>query len=452
MKVDVVILAAGQGTRMKSKLPKVLHPVAGRPLVQHVIDTAREIEDAKISVVIGHGAEHVQSRFAQLDVHWVVQEQQLGTGHAVQQALDHFRPDTAVLILYGDVPLIKKQTLVDLVSQVDESRMALLTATFDDPTGYGRIIRDQGKVTAIVEQKDASEEQLQVREINTGILAVQSNLLMKWLPQLSNENAQGEFYLTDIIAMAAAEGVQICTAQPTALHEIQGVNNRLQLAELERAFQNELAERLLLQGVSLADPARIDVRGELIIGQDCSIDINCVFEGKVEIGDNVRIGPNCVIKASTIADNVEIKEFSSIDDSHIEQDCVIGPYARLRPQTYLAAKAKIGNFVETKKSTIGKGSKVNHLTYIGDATIGEDVNVGAGTITCNYDGVNKFKTELADGVFVGSNTSLVAPVKVGKNATIGAGSTITQDVPDEQLAVARGKQRNINGWKRPTKK
>lgn len=453
MKLEVVILAAGQGTRMRSALPKVLHPLAGKALVHHVIDTATALAAKAIHTVIGHGAERVQTQLQTLPTTWVMQEQQLGTGHAVAQAMPSVADDSIVLVLYGDVPLVKADTLQKLLAVVDAKQMALLTVELPDPTGYGRILRDaNGRVTAIVEQKDASPEQLKIREGNTGILAAPAALLKKWLPQLSANNAQGEYYLTDIIGLAVQQGIGVIAQQAQSAAEVQGINNRLQLSELERVYQRNVAERLMTDGVTLADPARIDVRGTLTVGRDIFIDVNCVFEGDVTLGDNVRIGPNCVIRNARIANDADIESHSLIDDAIVGSAAHVGPFARLRPGTELAANSRVGNFVETKKSYIGEGSKVNHLTYIGDCTIGKNANVGAGTITCNYDGVNKSQTLIGDGAFIGSNSSLVAPVKIGNDATVGAGSTITADVPDAQLALARGKQRNIEGWQRPTKK
>ena len=453
MSVDVVILAAGKGTRMRSSLPKVMHPIAGKPMLAHVIDSARAIDCQAIHVVIGHGAEQVTEAFAGADLHWVLQREQKGTGHAVQQALPQLKGDSRVLILYGDVPLIAPQTLGQLLALCDDQRMGLLTTELDDPTGYGRIVRDHaGRVVAIVEQKDASPEQLAIREVNTGMMAVSARHLNKWLPALSSDNAQGEYYLTDVIALAVADGVAIDVAQPQSPWEVQGVNDRSQLNQLERHYQRTRARELMARGATLADAERIDIRGELRVGQDVFIDVNCVFEGDCELADHVRIGPNCVITHSTIGPGTVVKANSVLEKAVVAEECDVGPFARLRPGTVLAAGAKVGNFVETKKARLGKGSKVNHLSYIGDSDIGDEVNVGAGTITCNYDGVNKSKTVIGDGAFIGSNTSLVAPVTVGKNATVGAGSTITGDVGDEQLAVARGKQRNISGWKRPQKK
>lgn len=453
MNIDVVILAAGQGSRMRSKLPKVLHALAGKPLVKHVIDTAKQLKNTSLQVIIGHGAELVKERFANEDIQWVVQQQQLGTGHAVQQALPFLKEESVTLILYGDVPLTRLSTLENMVSLVSDQSISLLTVELNDSTGYGRIVRSAtGSVTAIVEHKDADNAQLLIREINTGILAVKSTHLRTWLPQLSNNNAQGEYYLTDIIEMAANQGIEIKTVHPESEQEVQGINNRLQLSDLERWYQLCQARKLQEQGVTLMDPLRFDLRGEISVGTDIVIDANVIFEGKVSIGDNVKIESNCVISDSSIGDNVEIKANSILEQATVAADCVIGPFARLRPGSQLAKKAKIGNFVETKKTIIGEGSKVNHLSYIGDADIGRGVNIGAGTITCNYDGVNKFKTKIDDGAFIGSNSSLVAPVSIGKEATVGAGSTITREVSDNNLAVARGKQKNIKTWQRPVKK
>lgn len=451
--LDIVILAAGKGTRMRSDLPKVLHPIGGRPLLQHVIDTARELGAERLLTIVGHGAEQVEKQLGADDIQFVLQTEQLGTGHAVQQALPHLRDNARVLILYGDVPLTRAETLKALVAEVNDRQMGLLTMTLPDPAGYGRILRDaQGQVEAIVEQKDATDEQLAITEINTGIMAATSEQLRQWLPRLSNDNAQGEYYLTDLIAMARLSGVAIHVAQPARVQEVEGINNRQQQAALERHYQRQQAEALLVRGVTLMDPARFDCRGRLETGRDVIIDINCVFEGDVTLEDGVQIGPNCLLKNCTIGAGTRIEANSVIDDARVAANCAVGPFARLRPGTRLADGAKIGNFVEVKKATIGAGSKVNHLSYIGDSTLGKDVNVGAGTITCNYDGVNKFQTEIGDNVFVGSNTALVAPVKLGNNSTVGAGSVITRDIPDAELAVARGKQRNIQGWQRPTKK
>lgn len=453
MMLDIVILAAGKGTRMKSNTPKVLHPIAGKPMLGHVLDCARSLGDAELNVVIGHGAEQVKQQFRASDVNFVEQLEQLGTGHAVQQALENLRDDATTLILYGDVPLTQKSTLSQLINEVSDQSVGLLTVDLADPTGYGRIVRNSsGAVTAIVEQKDASAEQLKITEGNTGVIAARSADLKRWLPQLSNDNAQGEYYLTDIIEMAQSEGKTIATQQAEDEDEVLGVNNRQQQAQLERYYQQRVADQLMAEGVTLMDPTRFDCRGQLTIGNDVVIDINCVFEGNVSLGNNVTVGANCCIKNSSIADGTVIKPNTLIEEATIGESCDVGPFARVRPATVLQNGAKLGNFVETKKSTIGVGSKVNHLTYIGDAEIGEGVNVGAGTITCNYDGVNKSKTIIGNGAFIGSNSSLVAPVNIGEGATVGAGSTVSANIEDNQLGVARAKQRNISGWKRPVKK
>jgi len=451
--LEVVILAAGQGTRMRSALPKVLHELAGKALVHHVINTAQLLKAKRIHTVIGHGAELVRERLGELPTHWALQLEQLGTGHAVAQAMPAVDDDSIVLVLYGDVPLVRAETLEKLLEAVTDESIALLTVELANPTGYGRILRDQNnQIIAIVEQKDASKEQLAIREVNTGILAAPAKYLKQWLPQLSANNAQGEYYLTDIIALAVKNKLSVAAQQPLGEWEVQGVNNRLQLAELERQHQRNIADQLMTDGATLADPNRIDVRGHLTTGRDVFIDVNCVFEGDVILGDNVRIGPNCVIRNSRVDANAEIDANSMLDEAIVGEKAHVGPFARLRPGTELAAKSRVGNFVETKKTKLGEGSKVNHLTYLGDCTVGANANVGAGTITCNYDGVNKFKTHIGDGAFIGSNSSLVAPVTIGINATVGAGSVITADVPDANLALARGKQRNIEGWQRPTRK
>ncbi len=451
--LDILILAAGKGTRMRSDLPKVLHPIGGKALVQHVVDTARQVGGEQLLIIVGHGAEKVEERMAAPDVKFVLQAQQLGTGHAVQQALPHLRGDATVLILYGDVPLTRVETLQKLVAGVNQQQMGLLTVNMQDPTGYGRIVRDaSGAVIAIIEHKDANDEQRKIAEINTGIMAVKASHLQKWLPALQNTNAQGEYYLTDIIAMAKADGIAIHVEQPNAVEEVEGINNRQQQAALERFYQKQIANELMVQGVTLLDPQRLDIRGNLKVGRDVVIDVNCLFEGEVDLGDGVTIEPNCIIINSKIGARTHIKAYSHIEESLLASDCDIGPYARLRPGTDLSDGVKIGNFVETKKAVIAKGSKVNHLSYIGDAKVGSNVNVGAGTITCNYDGVNKFKTEIGDNVFVGSNSALVAPVKLGVGSTVGAGSVITKDVDAGELAIGRGKQRNIQGWERPQKK
>lgn len=436
--MDVVILAAGQGKRMRSSLPKVLHPLAGRPLLAHVIAAARALRPERICVVYGHGGEAVRAAFPEEGLLWAKQEPQLGTGHAVAQALPELAraggARAQVLVLYGDVPLIRPVTLQRLAKLAGDDGLALLTAHVADPRGYGRIVRQHGKVLRIVEEKDASDEERAIAEINTGILMAPAAALGRWLPRLSNANAQGEYYLTDIVALAVGEGMPVATAHPDHAWETDGVNDKAQLARLERIFQRELAEALLRDGVTLADPARIDIRGELVCGRDVFIDVNCVFEGKVEIGEGSRILANCVIQ-----------------DAVIGPRCVIGPFARIRPGTRLAQDVHVGNFVEVKNSTLGAHTKANHLAYLGDATIGSNVNVGAGTITCNYDGANKHRTVIEDDAFIGSDTQLVAPVTVGRGATLGAGTTLTRDAPAGQLTLSRAKQVTVPGWKRPVK-
>ena len=452
MNLAVVILAAGKGTRMKSDLPKVLHPIAGRPMVQHVVDAAGALDPDNTVLIYGHGGNAVRQAVTGSRLQWAEQAEQLGTGHAVAQALPHLEEDV-VLVLYGDVPLIQPQTLRDFVARVDDQSLALMTLTLDDPSGYGRVIRDgDGKVRRVVEQKDASDDEKAVREINTGILACTRRFLNDSLPRLSNSNAQGEYYLTDLIAMAVDAGMEVVTEQPGHAWEVDGVNDRVQLARLERVYQRVRAESLMRAGVTLLDPARLDIRGNLQCGQDVTLDINTVLVGDVVIGDRVTVGPNCLIRNARIGSGTHIEANSVVDGAVVGEECQVGPFARLRPGTELAARAKVGNFVETKKAYVGEGSKVNHLTYIGDSRIGKGVNVGAGTITCNYDGVNKFQTVMKDGAFIGSNSSLVAPVTIGENATVGAGSVVTKDVPDQGLAVARGQQRNIQNWSRPEKK
>ena len=456
METDIIILAAGKGTRMKSALPKVLHKLAGKSLLQHVVDSANSVQNANITIVTGHGSDEVRSSVSSSEtssLNYVEQTEQLGTAHAVQMVVPNLGNGGTSLILYGDVPMILPETIHEMLGAVSESSMSLLTVTLDDPTGYGRILRNEsGQVTAIIEQKDASTEQLKVREVNTGVLAVKTKQLKQWLPQIDNNNAQGEYYLTDLIAIARSNGVTIETKQPQSVEEVEGVNNRIQLSALERFYQKQQAEALMVAGATLADPSRIDVRGNLKTGNDSYIDINAVFEGDVTLGSNVSIGPNCHIIDSDIGDYVEIYANSVIEQSQIANHSVIGPFARLRPGTVLAEKAKVGNFVETKNTHVGKGSKINHLSYVGDSELGEGVNVGAGTITCNYDGVNKHKTVMGDNSFIGSNSSLVAPVQIGKNATVGAGSTITKDVPDDELGLTRASQKSISDWHRPTKK
>ena len=452
MSLDIVILAAGQGTRMRSALPKVLHPVAGKSMLGHVIDTARLLKPQGIHVVIGHGAELVRERLAADDLNFVLQSEQLGTGHAVAQALPALSAER-VLILYGDVPLIEVETLQRLLQQVSEQQLGLLTVNLKDPTGYGRIVRDeQGVVNAIVEHKDASAKQRLISEGNTGILAVPGQKLGDWLGRLSNSNAQGEYYLTDVIAMAVADGLVVATEQAADEMEVLGANDRIQLSQLERHYQYRAARRLMVQGVTLIDPARFDLRGEVTVGRDVSIDINVILEGQVVIEDGVQIGPNCVIKNSTLRKGAIVKANSHLEGAEVGEGADCGPFARLRPGSVLGARAHVGNFVELKNAVLGEGAKAGHLSYLGDAEIGARTNIGAGTITCNYDGANKFKTVLGEDVFIGSNSALVAPVILGDGATTGAGSVITADVPANTLAVGRAKQRNIEGWKRPTKK
>lgn len=451
MALNVVILAAGKGTRMKSLLPKVLHKVAERPMVQHVIDTARQLGAAKINLVYGYGAEQLQQQLGDQPLNWVLQAEQLGTGHAVQQAVPLIADDDTVLVLYGDVPLTRVETLQQLLAARAADGLAVLTVKLANPTGFGRIVREQGAVVGIVEQKDATPEQLLINEVNSGIMAVPGQALKRYLSQLQNNNAQGEFYLTDIIAMAAAEGVAIATAHPANPIETEGANNRVQLAQLERAYQARQAEQLMLNGANLRDPARIDVRGEVTVGSDVMIDVNVIFEGKVVLGNGVVIGANCILKDVTIGDGTEIKPNSMLESSTVGAGCSVGPFARIRPDSVLADDSHVGNFVELKKASLGKGSKANHLTYLGDAVIGSKVNIGAGTITCNYDGANKFVTTIEDGVFVGSNSALVAPLTLGQNSTVGAGSVVTSNVAADELVVARSKQRHISGWQRPVK-
>jgi len=452
MSLSIIILAAGQGTRMRSALPKVLHPLGGMPLLQHVIRTAQTLSPDRIAVVYGHGGEQVKGALSHEPVDWILQDQQLGTGHAVDQAMPSVRDEDTVLVLYGDVPLIQSDTLTALVEKAGAGQLAVLTAELDNPQGYGRMLRDdEGQLIGIVEQKDASEAQLAIREINSGFLAAPADLLRDWLQRLDNSNAQGEYYLTDIIAMAAGDGVVVESTGAEFEYEILGVNDRVQLAQLERIWQRQQAETLMRDGVSLADPARFDLRGNISAGKDCCIDINVVLEGKVTLGERVSIGPGCVIKNATIGDDVDIFAHCVIEDGVIGAACRIGPFARIRPETTLAEQVHIGNFVEIKKSTVARGSKINHLSYIGDTCMGSGVNVGAGTITCNYDGAYKHLTEIGNNVFIGSDTQLVAPVKVGDGATIGAGTTITRDVPDNELTLSRSKQQTITGWKRPVK-
>jgi bifunctional UDP-N-acetylglucosamine pyrophosphorylase / glucosamine-1-phosphate N-acetyltransferase len=453
MNLSVVILAAGQGTRMRSNLPKVLHHLGGLSLLEHVIDAAQGLEAAAIYVVVGHGGDRVRDALAASPVKWVEQSRQLGTGHAVAQAAPMIPADHLALVLYGDVPLIGVATLRRLISASGKDALGLLAAHLVDPSGYGRIIRDaQGDVIAIVEHKDANIEQRDINEINTGMLAVKAGRLQRWVAGLDNNNSQGEFYLTDIIAMAVRDGVAIKTVYPISNSEILGVNTKAQLAELERVYQIQQAESLMARGVTLRDPARLDVRGELNVGRDVIIDINVVCEGRVAIGNDVTIGANSYLRDVTIGDGVIVQPNSVIEEAEIGAGCRIGPFARIRPGTRLEAEVHIGNFVEIKKTAVAQGSKINHLSYVGDATVGARVNIGAGTITCNYDGANKHQTVIEDDVFIGSDTQLVAPVTVGAGATIGAGSTITRDTPPGELTLSRAPQQTRTGWRRPVKK
>ena len=451
MTFSVVVLAAGKGTRMKSSLPKVLHPIGGKPMVQHIVDTVKKLGASNIHVVYGHGREQLQNQLSHNNLSWCLQDQQLGTGHAVQQAAPLIQDDENVLILVGDAPLIKESTLRQLLAVKKDADLALLTVNLEDPTGMGRIIRQGEQVTAIVEHKDASDQQRLIKETNTGMMIMGGSDLKRWLSALNNNNAQGEFYLTDVIEMAAKEGKSIHASQPSRAIEVEGINNRVQLASIERAYQAEQAEAIMMQGVSLLDPSRFDLRGELEVGQDISIDVNVIIEGKVKIGSNVTIGANCILINSIIEDNATIHANSILEQAVVGRHCSVGPYARLRPGTIMKEQSRVGNFVEMKKTILGKGSKANHLTYLGDTEVGEGANIGAGTITCNYDGVNKFKTFIGDGAFIGSNSALVAPASIGVNATVGAGSIITKEVGDNELAICRAKQRNIDTWQRPKK-
>lgn len=450
--MSVVILAAGKGTRMYSDLPKVLHKIAGKPMVQHVIDTANKSGAQRVHLVYGHGGDLLKKTMQDQALNWVLQADQLGTGHAMQQAAPFFADDEDILMLYGDVPLITVETLARLRAAKPEGGIGLLTVNLDDPSGYGRIVRENGEIVGIVEHKDASDTQRLIAEINTGILIANGGDLKRWLSKLNNNNAQGEYYITDIIALAHQEGRQVIAAQPARLSEVEGVNNRLQLSRLERVFQAEQAEKLLLAGVMLLDPARFDLRGELNHGRDVEIDVNVVIEGSVTVGHRVKIGAGCVIKNSVIGDDCEISPYSVVEDARLDALCTIGPFARLRPGAELAEGAHVGNFVEMKKARLGKGSKAGHLSYLGDADIGANVNIGAGTITCNYDGANKHLTVIGDDVFVGSDTQLVAPVNVAKGATIGAGTTVTRNIEENELVLSRVNQTHIHGWQRPVKK
>lgn len=455
--LNIVILAAGLGKRMQSDTPKVLHRIAGKPMLGHVLDNARQLRPDRIVVVTGHGAERVQAAFSgQGDLVFALQQPQHGTGHAVQQALPHLLEgdggSDATLVLYGDVPLVQSETLARLL-EARGNGLALLTETVDDPTGYGRIVRNAaGDVQRIVEHKDANEAERAISEVNTGILAAPTARLRDWLGRITNNNAQGEYYLTDVVALAVSDAVAVRAAQPAASWETLGVNSRVQQAQLERAWQQEQARRQLEAGVTLADPARFDLRGELVCGRDVFIDVGCVFEGRVELADGVRIGPHCVLRDAHIGAGTEVDAYTHIDGAQVAADARLGPYARLRPGADIGPEAHVGNFVEIKKSTLGQGSKANHLSYIGDATIGARVNVGAGTITCNYDGVNKHRTVIEDDAFIGSDTQLVAPVKVGRGATLAAGTTLTRDAPAERLTVSRTAQVTVESWRRPQKK
>ncbi|WP_374667156.1 bifunctional UDP-N-acetylglucosamine diphosphorylase/glucosamine-1-phosphate N-acetyltransferase GlmU [Acinetobacter sp.] len=451
MSTSVIILAAGKGTRMRSSLPKVLQPLAGRPLLGHVIETAKKLQANNIITIYGHGGDRVQQEFAQENVQWVEQAEQLGTGHAVKVTLPVLPQDGQSLILSGDVPCISQATLQKLLDAAQNTGIALVTLTVADATGYGRIVRENGKIQAIVEHKDASEEQRKIKEFNTGIYCVSNAKLHKWLPQLSNDNAQGEYYLTDIVAMAIADGLEVASVEPERAFEVEGVNDRAQLAALEREFQAYQAKLLMQQGVHLIDPSRFDLRGQLTAGTDVCIDINVIIEGHCEFGDHVEIGAGCVIKNTKIAAGTKVQPYSVFDSAIVGENTQIGPFSRLRPGAKLADEVHIGNFVEVKNSTIGLGSKANHFTYLGDAEVGAGSNIGAGTITCNYDGANKFKTIIGDAAFIGSNSSLVAPVQIGNGATVGAGSTITRDVADNCLAVERSKQFVKEDYPRPQK-
>ncbi len=451
MSTTVIILAAGKGTRMRSSLPKVLQPLAGQPLLGHVIATAKKLNANNIITIYGHGGAFVQQAFAHENIEWVEQAEQLGTGHAVQMTLPVLKNEGMALILSGDVPCVSQDTLQRLLDASKDTGIGLVTLTLEDATGYGRIVRENGQIQAIVEHKDASDEQRQIKEINTGIYCVSNAKLHEWLPRLSNDNAQGEYYLTDIVAMALQDGMTVASVEPQLAFEVEGVNDRVQLAALEREFQQFQAKQLMQQGVHLIDPSRFDLRGELQVGQDVRIDINVILEGQVTLGDGVEIGAGCVIKNTTIAAGTKVQPYSIFENAIVGENVQIGPFARLRPGAKLAAEVHIGNFVEVKNSTIGVGSKANHFTYLGDAEVGSGSNIGAGTITCNYDGANKFKTIIGDAAFIGSNSSLVAPVNIGHGATVGAGSVITRDVSDNSLAFERSKQLTKENYQRPQK-
>ncbi len=451
MNLEVIILAAGKGTRMKSDLPKVLHRVAGIPMLEHVVKTAQMLNPKKIHVVVGHGSELVEKALSNYPINWVLQKEQKGTGHAVLQVVPELNSESVVLVMYGDVPLIETQTLQDLIDKAQDAP-TLLTAVLADSHGYGRILRDEaGVLLGVVEEKDANETQRTIREINTGVLAAPASNLSEYLPLVNNENSQGVYYLPDILSLAATGGKTILSALATSELEILGVNDRVQLNQVEREYQCKSAERLMRAGTSIADSNRIDIRGSLECGEDVTIDVNAVFEGKVVLGSGVTIGANCVLIDTVVGDGATIHPMSHLQEAVVGDNCSVGPFARLRLGTVLSDGARIGNFVETKKANIGVGSKVNHLSYIGDCEMGSGVNVGAGTITCNYDGANKYVTELGDGVFIGSNSTLVAPIKIGENGFTAAGSTITKEVGKDELAVTRPKQRNVTGWQRPSK-
>lgn len=454
MKLSIIILAAGLGKRMRSELPKVLHPLANKPLIRHVVDGALALKPHSLHIVYGHGGDQVRTTLSEFSIHWAHQAEQLGTGHAVAQAMPDIVDDSMVLVLCGDVPLITPATLEDLCAKADNNSLGILTVELDNPQGYGRIVRNAaGEVECIVEEKDADATIKQIKEVNSGIFLIPAAHLRRWLGSLNNDNAQGEYYLTDIVSLAVAENIPIFTSAAHNVYEVMGINNRVQLATLEREYQKQQAHKLMLDyGVTLHDPSRIDIRGSVEAGHDVAIDVNVVFEGDIKLGNKVKIGPNCVIRNTTIGDGVEILSHCVIENVVIGDNCQIGPLARLRPDTVLAENVRIGNFVEIKKSIVAKGSKINHLSYIGDTEIGSEVNIGAGTITCNYDGAKKHKTIIGDKAFIGSDTQLIAPVKVGVGATIGAGSTISRDTPDDTLTLSRTPQNTVPGWQRPAKK
>ncbi len=451
--LSIIVLAAGQGKRMNSALPKVLHPLAGKPLLAHVLDTATTLNPVAVHVVYGHGGDAVRKALPSVSVQWSLQSEQLGTGHAVQQAMPQVPDDHLVLILYGDVPMIRADTLGRLLTLAAGKSMALLTVRLQDPTGYGRIVRDRrGAVRKIVEEKDATTAQRKINEGNSGVMAVPARLLRRWLAKLKSDNAQGEYYLTDIIAMAVHDKIAVRPLVANTVAEVLGVNDKSQLAMLEAEYRQQRAQELLRAGVTLIDPQRIDVRGTLTVGRDVEIDVNVVFEGSVHLADGVRIGPNCVLRDVSVGAGTTIKPNCVFEHAEIGSNCELGPFTRIRPGTVLADAVHLGNFVEVKKSRVGRGSKVNHLSYIGDTSIGETSNIGAGTITCNYDGANKYRTEIGNNAFIGSGSMLVAPVRIGDGATIGAGSTISKDAPPGQLTLERSKQISIDGWQRPSKK